>query len=523
MDVAATPLARLVRLSADVSGRSSRRAKVDLIADLLRGLGASEAALAASYLSGEIPQGRVGVGPAQIDGLRDLSCVASARLTIGDLDRVLDQIRAATGSGSHGRRRALLQSLFEQSTRDEQSFVARLLLGELRQGAVQGLVMEAVAQAAGVSPNLVRRALMLSGDPSRVTRTAFESGVGGLGAIGLELFRPILPMLAQPAEDLDDALARLDAPDLELKLDGARIQVHKRGDEVRVYSRQGHDVTAAVPEISELIGPLPAADLVLDGEVLALRADGRPHPFQTSMRRFGRRLDVASLRAALPLQPFFFDCIQRDGSLLIDSPARERFSALADVLPRDALIPRVRAVDADEARAFLDRALAAGHEGIMAKDPDAPYEAGARGRQWIKVKPTQTLDLVVLAAEWGSGRRSRWLSNLHLGARDPARGFVMLGKTFKGLTDAMLVWQTERLSTLAVAQEGRIMHVRPELVVEIAFNELQESSQYPGGLALRFARVKRHRPDKSADQADDMACVRALFHRQIAYSQGAAE
>jgi DNA ligase-1 len=491
-----------------------------LIADLLRRLGPQEAAVAASYLAGVIPQGRLGVGPAQLDALRDMVSSPAPTLTPGDVDDVFDRILASEGPGSQGRRRVLLRSLFGRATREEQSFLARLMLGELRQGAVQGLVMDAVAQAAGLPRDLIRRSLMLCGDSARVTRTAFEAGADGLRAIGLELFRPVLPMLAQPADDLDDALARLQDPYLEFKLDGARAQVHKRGEEVRVFSRQGHDVTAAVPEIPELIAPLPARDLVLDGEVLALRPDGRPHPFQTSMRRFGRRLNVAGLRAELPLNAFFFDCIQCDGDVLIDAPASERFRALAEAVPDRALIPRVRTADAVAAHEFLERALALGHEGIMAKDPAAPYVAGARGRQWLKVKPTQTLDLVVLAAEWGSGRRSRWLSNLHLGARDPAGGFVMLGKTFKGLTDAMLIWQTERLSALAVEQDGQVLHVRPELVVEIAFNEIQESPRYPGGLALRFARVKRHRPDKPADQADDIAAVQAHFRRQIAYGSG---
>jgi DNA ligase 1 len=518
MESTSPALEALVKVSAEVAAQSGRGAKIRLIADLLGRLGHGQRAVAASYLAGEIPQGRVGVGPAQIDALRRLAPSSTAGLTLDEVDRVLDRLLAVKGAGSRGERRALLESLFGRATREEQSFLARLMLGELRQGAVQGLVMEAVAQAAGLPRDLVRRALMLCGDPARVTHAAFETGAAGLQAIGLELFHPVLPMLAQPADDLDDALARIADPYLELKLDGARVQVHKRGDEVRVFSRQGHDVTAAVPEIPELIAPLRANDLVLDGEVLALRSDGRPHPFQTSMRRFGRRLDVESLRAELPLSAFFFDCMQCDGELLIAAPARERFAALAAVVPDHARIPRLRPADAMEARAFLEQALASGHEGIMAKDPAAPYEAGARGRQWLKVKATHTLDLVVLAAEWGNGRRSRWLSNLHLGARDLDGGFVMLGKTFKGLTDAMLIWQTERLSALSVAQDGQVLHVRPELVVEIAFNEIQESPQYPGGLALRFARVKRHRPDKTVDQADDIAAVEALFRRQIAYS-----
>lgn len=518
MNEAATTLETLVRLSGDVAGQSSRNAKVSLIVALLRRLEPGQSALAASYLAGEIPQGRIGIGPAQIDALRSAKPAATPRLTLGEVDRTLEELSGISGAGSQVRRRSLLESVFERASFAERSFLARLLLGELRQGALRGLVMEAVAQSAGLPPALVRRALMLCGDPAHVARTAFTAGADGLRAIRLELFRPVLPMLAQPARDLEDALARLEQPFLELKLDGVRVQVHKLGEEVRVYSRQGYEVTAAVPEIPQLIRSIPVADLVLDGEVLALRPDGRPHPFQTSMRRFGRRIDVASLCAELPLHGFMFDCIQCDGAVLIDVPARERFRILSEVLPGHALVPRVRTADVDQARAFFARALAMGHEGLMAKDPDAPYEAGARGRAWLKIKPTQTLDLVVLAAEWGSGRRRGRLSNLHLGARDPAGGFVMLGKTFKGLTDAMLDWQTARLTELALAQEGQVVQVRPELVVEIAFNELQESSHYPGGLALRFARVKRYRPDKPPEQADGIEQVRALFRRQVAYS-----
>jgi DNA ligase-1 len=324
-------------------------------------------------------------------------------------------------------------------------------------------------------------------------------------------------MLAQPAEDLDEALTRLGQPALELKLDGARVQVHKRGEEVRVFSRQGNQVTAAVPEIVEAVRALPGRELVLDGEVLARDADGGPRPFQVTMRRFGRRLDVERQRRELPLSVHFFDCIQRDGRLLIDAPARERFAELADLLPAGLRIPRLVTSDPEEARGFLQRALADGHEGIMAKSLDSPYEAGGRGGSWLKIKPSQSLDLVVLAAERGSGRRRGWLSNLHLGARAPDGGFVMLGKTFKGLTDAMLAWQTERLEGLAVADDGPVVRVRPELVVEIAFNELQESRQYPGGLALRFARVKRYRTDKGPAEADGIETVRALFESQVAY------
>jgi ATP-dependent DNA ligase I len=515
------PLVQLERLSAELASERGRRAKVGRMAGLFRGQAPDEAALAACLLAGELPGGRVGVGPAQVTQAMRVPPAPEASLTLADLDRALTTIDAIHGPGAQTRRQQSLSGLFARATEDEQDLLARLLLGELRQGATSGLVLEAVAQAAEVRADLVRRALMLSGDLRRITALALREGAVGLAGVGLTLFRPIQPMLAEPAEGLDQALERLPNPFLEYKLDGARIQVHKQGEAVRVYSRQGNEVTPAVPEIVELLSPLPGSDLVLDGEVLALRPDGRPQPFQTTMRRFGRRLEVERLRREVPLTPFFFDCLQHGGSLLIDDPARERFAALTEALPAHWLIPRVRPSHGEEARAFLAKALGEGHEGLMAKAPESPYQAGGRGAHWLKIKAIQTLDLVVLAAEWGSGRRSAWLSNLHLGARDGAGGFVMLGKTFKGLTDALLAWQTERLLALALdpggARREAVVRVRPELVVEIAFNELQESPRYPGGLALRFARVKRYRPDKTAAAADDIATVQACFRRQVAY------
>jgi len=321
-------------------------------------------------------------------------------------------------------------------------------------------------------------------------------------------------MLAQTAEDAADAVGRLGRAALEFKLDGARVQLHKRDDEVKVYSRSLKDVTAAVPELVERVRALPAGELILDGETIALRADGTPQPFQTTMRRFGRRLEVDRLRRELPLTPFFFDLLYLDGQPLLDEPEEQRFAALSKVTSGGLLVPRTVTAAADEAQAFLEQALARGHEGIMAKALDAPYEAGGRGQRWLKVKPAHTLDLVVLAAEWGHGRRRGWLSNLHLGARDPeAGGFVMLGKTFKGMTDEMLAWQTERLLELEIGRDAYTVHVRPELVVEVAFNDVQASPHYPGGLALRFARVKRYRPDKNAAQADTVATVRQILER----------
>jgi DNA ligase-1 len=400
----------------------------------------------------------------------------------------------------------------------------RLIFGELRQGALAGLAAEAIAAAAAVPAGEVRRALMLAGELPAVARAALVEGPAGLARFRLQLFRPLQPMLAQPAADVSDALARLAGPAessgalgaqpdaaFELKLDGARIQVHKAGGEVRVYSRLGNDVTAALPELVAAMSALPARQLLLDGEVIALRPGGAPHPFQVTMRRFGRKLDVERLRAELPLTPFFFDLLHLDGDDFVDRPAAERFAALAQTAP-GLTVPRLVTGDADAAGAFFADALRRGHEGVLAKALDAPYEAGRRGASWLKIKPAHTLDLVVLAAEWGHGRRQGWLSNLHLGARDPASGgFVMLGKTFKGLSDEMLAWQTHRFQQLALGTDGWTVHLRPEVVAEIAFSDVQESPHYPAGMALRFARVKRYRDDKTAAEADTVDAVRALF------------
>jgi DNA ligase-1 len=355
---------------------------------------------------------------------------------------------------------------------------------------------------------------MLAGDLGAVAIAALTGGGEALAGFDVELFRPLQPMLAQTAEGVGEALSRLGgAASLEAKLDGARVQVHRRGDEVRVFSRRLNEVTVAVPEVVEAARALPAHELILDGEVIALRPDRTPHPFQVTMRRFGRKLDVEAMRGELPLTPFFFDCLWRDGRELLSAPLAERAAALAELVPEAWRVERLVTSDAAAGDAFLRRTLDAGHEGVMAKALAAPYEAGSRGQSWLKVKLAKTLDLVVLAAEWGSGRRRGWLSNLHLGARDPAGGFVMLGKTFKGLTDETLAWQTERLLALAAGREGHVVHVRPELVVEIAYNDLQASPHYPAGLALRFARVKGYRPDKSAADADTLGTVREAYSR----------
>jgi DNA ligase-1 len=427
------------------------------------------------------------------------------------VDAALGAIASSAGAGSADRKRRLLGELLARATAGEQRFLGGLIMGELRQGALEGLVTDAVARAASLPTDRVRRAVMLAGDLPAVAAAALSQGEAGLARFSVQLFRPVLPMLSDTAVDEDAALAALGQAALEYKLDGARVQVHKSGEEVRVFSRRLNDVTVAVPELVEAVRVLPARELILDGETVALRPDGRPHPFQVTMRRFGRRLDVDRLRAELPLSSLFFDVLFLDGSPLLDEPLVRRVSVLAGVLSSDLIIPRCVTASPDAAREFMRRALALGHEGIMAKSLAAPYEAGRRGSHWLKLKPAVTLDLVVLAAEWGHGRRRGWLSNLHLGARDPeAGGFIMLGKTFKGLTDTMLAWQTERLLALEIGRDAYTVHVRPELVVEVAFNDVQASPHYPGGLALRFARVKRHRTDKSAADADTIAAVRAI-------------
>jgi DNA ligase-1 len=432
---------------------------------------------------------------------------------LAEVDAVLDRVAAATGKGSAETRRRLLGELLARLTAEEQRFLAALLVGELRQGALEGLVVEAVARAAGLPAAEVRRAFMLAGDLPGVARAVLAEGRGGLARFSVRLFQPLLPMLAGTAESAGAALAELGEAALEYKLDGARVQIHKGGDEVRVYSRRLNEVTLAVPELVEAVRGLAAREAILEGEAIALRPDGTPHPFQTTMRRFGRRLEVDQVRDTIPLTLFLFDLLQLDGEPLLDQPFRRRSAGLRELVPGALAIPQLVTESAEEASAFLRAALDRGHEGIMAKALDSPYEAGQRGRRWLKVKPVRTLDLVVLAAEWGHGRRRGRLSNLHLGARDGDR-FVMLGKTFKGMTDEMLAWQTDRLQELAVAREGHVVHVRPELVVEVAFNDLQASPQYPGGLALRFARIKGYRPDKSPADADTMDTLREIYRRQ---------
>ena len=489
---------------------SSRNAKVARLAELLRALGPHEAPLAVAWLSGEPRQRRMGVGHAALSAALGATPATAATLSLSDVDAVFEHVAGLAGRGSAAARTAALGSLFTRATAEEQHFLAALLGGGLRQGALEGVMQDAVARATDVSAPAVRRAAMLAGNLASVAAAAFTGGAAELSRYGLHLFRPLQPMLAAAADDVADALGILGEGAFEYKLDGARVQVHRSGSDVRVYTRNLNDVTASVPEIVEAVQALPVREAVLDGEALAFRADGIPQPFQITMRRFSSRQGVEALRAGMPLHVFFFDALHVDGETLLDRPALERFTALDAAAP-GLVVPRMVTEDPLRAAAFMQAARGAGHEGLMAKALNAGYEAGRRGAAWLKVKPAHTLDLVVLAAEWGHGRRRGWLSNLHLGARDPVGGgFIMLGKTFKGMTDALLEWQTRELLARAVARDEWTVYVRPELVVEIAFNEIQTSPRYPGGLALRFARVKRFRLDKSADQADTIEAVRAI-------------
>ncbi|MFL6648256.1 MAG: ATP-dependent DNA ligase [Sulfurifustaceae bacterium] len=504
-------LSELVEASIRVAGTTRRNEKIDLLSSCLRRSPANEVAIGVNYLSGLLPQGRIGIGGAALRRVSEVPTAALPTLQLDDVDDAFTRIARTGGSGASDARERQLAALFARATSGERDFLIRLLIGELRQGAQEGVMLEAVARAAGVSASEVRRAAMVAGTIGPVAAAALTEGAAGLGRFRLQLMQPLRPMLAQPAEDVTAAVAAFSDAAIDYKLDGARLQVHKADEDVRVFSRQLNDVTASVPEIVDAVRALPAARLILDGEAIGLASDGRPLTFQTTMRRFGRKQDVERLRAELPLSAFFFDCLHRDGADLIAVPARERFRTMADLLPPALQIPRRFGNDPDEARAFLEEALARGHEGVVVKSLDAIYEAGNRGSVWLKIKAAHTLDLVVLAAEWGSGRRRGWLSNLHLGARDPRSGqFVMLGKTFKGMTDRVLAWQTERLLQLEVTRDAYTVYVQPRLVVEIEFNGVQASPHYPGGLALRFARLKRYREDKTPDEVDTIDTVRAV-------------
>ena len=504
-------LQELTDLSARVTRSAGRLAKIGHLAECLRRLEPGEIPIAVAYLCGELPQGKVGIGWSMLKDALAGGASEGGVLTLADADACFENVRRTTGPGSSARRGEHLAGLLGRASETERGFLQRLVMGEMRHGALEGVMMEAVAKASGLPSRTVRRAYFVNGSLGQVALVALIQGEAGLAGFQLTPGRPILPALAQPSDDVADAVRQLGTAALEYKMDGARVQVHKVGSDVAVFTRGLRDVAPAVPELVGTVRALGAGDLILDGEVLAFRPDGKPHPFQTTMRRFGRKLDVAEMRRELPLTPYFFDCLHLDGNALIDAPGRERIDALAATVPAALRMPRMVTDSPAVAEAFFAAAVSAGHEGVMAKAPDGLYEAGERSRHWLKIKRVHTLDLVVLAAEWGHGRRRGWLSNLHLGARDPSNGsFVMLGKTFKGLTDTMLTQQTEFLQRLETARDGHTVYVRPETVVEVAFNDLQASPQYPAGLALRFARVKRYRPDKRAEQADTIETVRAI-------------
>lgn len=497
--------ADVVTTSAAVAETRSRTAKIGLLADLLARLARSEIEVGVAMLTGQPRQGRIGVGWRTLDDL-EVAPALEPSLEIIEIDAAIDELAACSGHGSNAGRTTILRELFERATGAEQSFVRRMLTGELRQGALAGVMADAIAKAAGVSAAPVRRAAMLSGDLPWTACIALLEGVSGLAGVRLQVGRPVLPMLAATSIDVASAIADVGLASIEWKLDGARIQVHRDGDDVRLYTRNLNDVTDRLPAIVDGVRRMHAGCFVLDGEAMGFDDEERPDVFQDTMSSFGRQDGVAG--ASLGAR--FFDVLHLDGEDLLDRPLVERHAALDSVVGPLA-IPRLVTDDVQAAQAFADSALAHGHEGVMVKAASSPYEAGRRGSSWRKVKPVRTLDLVVIGVEWGSGRRRGWLSNLHLAARDADGTLVMVGKTFKGLTDALLTWQTAQLLARKVSDDGHVVVVRPELVVEIALDGAQRSTRYAGGVALRFARVKRYREDKSPFDADTIDDVRSLL------------
>ncbi len=495
-------LADLVATSTAVASTRARSTKTAALADVLTRLAPEEIEPAIGFLTGEVRQGRIGVGWATVFKL-DVVPAPTPTLTIADVDRALDRLQDTTGSGSVAGRQDILRGVFDRATPGELDFLRRLLVGELRQGALAGVMTDAIAKAASVPIALVRRAAMFSGDLGRVAELGLTAGEAGLRDIGLEVGRGVQPMLASGAPDVRTALDDIGLASVEWKLDGARIQVHRHDDDVRIYTRNLNDITGRLPGVVDWARALPARAVVLDGEAIGVDEDERPHAFQDTMSSFGSE-------AASNLGAYFFDVLHVDGDDLVDRPLTERLDVVQSVVG-ERRIPGIVTASPDEASAFLDAAVSAGHEGVMVKAVDSLYDAGRRGGAWRKVKPVKTLDLVVLAAEWGHGRREGWLSNLHLGARGDDGTFVMVGKTFKGLTDALLAWQTEELLAREIGRDGITVHVRPELVVEIALDGVQASRRYPGGVALRFARVRRYRDDKTAADADLIEAVQALL------------
>ncbi|HEX7166802.1 MAG TPA: ATP-dependent DNA ligase [Acidimicrobiales bacterium] len=499
-------LSELVATSARVAATRARSQKIAALADTLRALDDDEVVPAVAFLTGEPRQGRVGVGWRTVTALRDTAGAETASVAVLDLDHAIETLAALGGPGSQAARTELLADLFGRATPAEGDFIRRLLTGELRQGALEGVMADAIARAADVPVDSVRRAAMLAGDLCRIAAAALTGGGEALRRIGLEVLRPVQPMLASTAADVAEAIAGVGLASVEWKLDGARVQAHRDGGDVRLFTRNLNDVTERLAGVADVVRSLPLSRVVLDGEVIGLAEGERPGVFQETMSRFGRHDGSGS---ALVVR--FFDVLHLDGADLLDEPLVDRMGALERVASRWR-VPAILTDEPGEAAVFLDDALANGHEGVMVKAASSRYEAGRRGSAWRKVKPVVTLDLVVLAAEWGYGRRQGWLSNLHLGARDPdTGGFVMVGKTFKGLTDALLTWQTERFLALETRRDGIVVEVRPELVVEIALDGVQRSTRYDGGVALRFARVRRYREDKTPTEADTIDAVRALL------------
>ncbi|MEU9115436.1 ATP-dependent DNA ligase [Streptomyces sp. NPDC048483] len=506
-------LAALAQVSADVAATSARSRKIALLAGLFRAAEPPDVPVVIPYLAGRLPQGRIGVGWSVLR--EPVPAAERATLTVREVDAALTGLAGVGGAGAQGERRRRVGELMAAATGQEQRFLLGLLTGEVRQGALDALAAEGLAAATEVPAADVRRAVMLAGSLPDVARALLAKGPPALAEFRLTVGRPVGPMLAHSARSVAEAIDRLGACAVEQKLDGIRVQVHRDGDDVRIYTRTLDEVTDRLPEVVALVRGMPAARCILDGEVIALDDNGRPVPFQRVAGRFGSRVDVTAAQAALPLSPVFFDVLSLDGRDLLELPGADRAAELARLVPEEARVRRRVVPDPADAAAraaaedFWTRTLRDGHEGVVVKALHAPYSAGRRGASWLKVKPVHTLDLVVLAAEWGHGRRTGKLSNLHLGARGPAGGFVMLGKTFKGLTDATLAWQTERLQELAVAERGHVVTVRPELVVEVAYDGLQTSTRYPAGVTLRFARVVRYREDKTAAQADTVETVLA--------------
>ncbi len=509
-------LAELVAASAAVAATRSRTAKVAALAKALAEAGPAEVETATAYLSGVLRQRRTGLGWRSLAELPPPADTPS--LTVAEVHDAFARLAAVSGSGAQVRRAALTGELFGRATAEEQHYLRGLVTGDLRQGALDGLMLEAVAAASGLPAAAVRRAAMLAGSSLPVAVAALTSGEPGLAGFLLQVGRPVRPMLASSAPDIAEAFTKAGSGGggplaVDVKLDGIRVQVHKQGGRVQVFTRSLEEITDRAPEVVEAVAALPARSLVLDGEAISLDDQRRPRPFQETGARTASRLDVATLRASVPLTSYFFDLLHLDGEDLVDAPAQERFDRLAAALPEEIVVPRTVTADPAEAQSYFEEVVAGGHEGVVVKSLDAGYEAGRRGAAWVKVKPRHTLNLVAVAVEWGSGRRHGWLSNIHLGARDPQTGgFVMLGKTFKGMTDEMLRWQTERFLELETSRSGHVVHVRPEQVVEIAFDGIQTSPRYPAGMALRFARVLRYRADKPAEEADTVDAVRAL-HR----------